>query len=135
MPSGGDIIEITYNNANIGSGVFFPKSAEDSTYDTGGARTSDDNNMICGNGTAIYQQNLQRPSFAVKIAWFMGGNDDSLATLSALTTDPNETAWTFTNINGVIHKLTGKQVGDLTGNGNTSTIDLKVAGSGVLQII
>ena len=131
---GGDIIEITVNNPNVGSIILFPKSSEDSTYDNGGFRTNDDANMIDGSGAAIYQKNRTRPSFMVKIRWDMI-NAQELEFLSAITSDTSESTWTFTNTNGVIYKLTGTQVGDLTGNGNDSTIDLKVAGSGTMQII
>ena len=134
MPSGGDIIEISCNHPTIGSLTMYPKSAEDSTYDNGGFRTSDDANMIDGSGKAIWQKNRTRPSFAVKLAWDMSGRGE-LEFLSAVTSDPQEATWTFTNVNGVIYKLTGTQVGDLNGNGNSSTIDLKVAGSGIMQII
>lgn len=134
MPSGGDIVEITYNHPTLGTGTMFPKSQEDSTYDNGGFRTNDDANMIDGSGAAIYQMNRQRPSFQVKIAWDMN-NRGELETLSALTSDTQEATWTFTNINGVSYTLKGKQVGDLNGNGNDSTIDLKIAGSGQMTII
>lgn len=133
MPSGGDIIEITYNNADIGTGTFYPKSSEDSTYDLGGFRTQDDDNMIDGSGAAIYQMNRKRWSFAVKCGWDMTRGD--LETLVALSSATSETAFTFTNTNGVIYKATGKMVGDIQGNGNTSTVDIKAGGGGVMQIL
>jgi len=131
---GGDITEITCNNPNVGSLIMFGKSSEDSTYDLGGIRTGDDANMIDGAGNAIYQKNRVRPSFMVKMRWDML-NSQELEFLSAVTADPSESVWTFTNINGTIYKITGTQVGDLNGNGNSSTIDLKVSGSGTMQII
>lgn len=134
MPSGGDIVEITCNHPDVGNIIMYPKSNEDSTYDTGGIRTNDDANMIDGGGNAIYQKNRTRPSFSVKIAWDMVSSGE-LEFLSAVTASSKEAAWTFTNINNTIYKLNGTQVGDLTGNGNTSTIDLKVAGSGKMEII
>lgn len=134
MPSGGQIKEITCNNPEIGSITMYPKSSEDSTYDNGGVRTADDATSIDGSGAAIYSKNYMRPSFAVKIGWDMQ-NRNELEYLSAETAVVSESVWTFTNINGVIYQLTGKQVGDLNGNGNTSTIDLKVSGSGQMVIL
>ena len=133
MPSGGDIIEITYNNPDFGTGTFYPKSSEDSTYDLGGFRTSDDANMIDDSGAAIYQVNRVRWSFAVKCGWDMTRED--LEALSNLAAATSETQFTFTNINGVIYKGTGKMVGDIQGNGNTATVDIKASGSGYMQIL
>lgn len=133
MPSGGSIIEITYNNPEVGSGTFYPKESEDSTYDLGGIRTQDDANMIDGAGRAIYQMNKVRWSFAVKTAWDMDALD--LEAMSALSASLRETTMTFTNINGTIYKGTGKLVGDIQGNGNTATVDFKASGSGVMEVI
>ncbi len=70
MPTGGDIIEITYNhpNAAIGSGVIYPKASEDSSFDLGGFRGSDDNNMVDGGGRNMRQLNRMRWSFEVLCA-------------------------------------------------------------------
>ena len=57
MAVGGDITEITYNHPTIGSGVFYPKAAEDNTFDTGGLRSDDDANMIDGAGNMIDKMN------------------------------------------------------------------------------
>jgi len=134
MPSGGDIIEITYNHPTIGTGVLNPKSSEDSTYDNGGFRSSDDANMVQANGTMINQINRTRWSFAVKLGWDMSGAHE-LEVLSALASSPELATYTFANINGVIYKGTGTITGDINGNGNSSTIDLKASGGGTLQII
>ncbi len=134
MPSGGDIIEITYNHPDIGTGVFYPKSSEDSTYDTGGYRSADDANMIQANGEMIDQINRVRWSFAVKCGWDMITNQE-LETLSDLSASTKQGTYTFTNINGVIYKGKGKITGDVQGNGNTSTVDFKASGGGVLEII
>jgi hypothetical protein len=134
MPSGGDIIEITYNHPTIGTGVLYPKSSEDSTYDLGGFRSTDDANMIDGSGAMIDQVNRARWSFGVKIGWDMVDSGE-LETISALAAAPQQGTYTFTNINGTIYKGKGKFVGDVQGNGNTSTVDIKVSGGGILQII
>lgn len=133
MPSGGDIIEITCSNSEVGSRTLYPKSSEDSTYDLGGLRTNDDDNMIDGGGNAIYQMNRKRWSFGVKCAFDMTNGD--LEYLTDLSASMVETTMTFANINGTIYKGTGKIVGEIQGNGNSSTVDIKAAGSGLLEII
>jgi hypothetical protein len=57
----------------------------------------------------------------------MGGNYE-IENLSALAADANDATWTFVNINGIVYKMQGKPVGDINGNGNTSTVTLKVGG-------
>ena len=76
MAVGGDIIEITYNHPTLGSGVIFPKAAEDSTFNPGGFRSTDDNNMVDGAGNMIDQMNRSRWSFEGTIAWDMNVAED-----------------------------------------------------------
>ena len=134
MPSGGDILEITYNHPTIGTGVLYPKSNEDSTYDLGGFRSSDDANMIDGAGNMIDQINRVRWSFSVKTGWDMTQVGE-LEIISALSASPQQGVYTILNVNGIIYKGKGKFVGDIQGNGNTSTVDIKLSGGGVLEII
>lgn len=133
MALGGDILEITWNHPTLGSGVIFPKSAEDSTYDLGGLRAADDANMISANGQPIHQLNNARWSFEVPITWSFEGAENTLADLVAMAGDPQDADWTFANANGTVFSGKGRPVGDLTGNGNTSMITLKVAGGGGLR--
>jgi hypothetical protein len=133
LKTGGVITDITWNHPQLGTGVIYAKGSEDSTYDPGGLRSGDDANMIDGAGNAIYSVNPVRPSFEVKISW--DWDDDTLGVLADMGASPYEGTWTFTNVNGVIYKLIGKPVGDIQGNGNESTIQLKIQGSGVMQII
>lgn len=130
--TGGDIIEITYNHPDLGSGVIYPKSAEDSTYNLGGFRSQDDKNMVDGSGEAIDTMNRERWSFESTVAWDMNLRED-LEKLSALAASPTPATWTITHINGVVHAGKGKPVGDLSGNGNKATFPLKVSGGGVLK--
>jgi hypothetical protein len=89
--------------------------------------------MIDGSGAAIYQVNRVRWSFMVKCGWdFTAGDLEALTNLAAAT---SETQFTFTNINGTIYKGTGKMVGDINGNGNSSTVDIKASGGGQMQIL
>lgn len=134
MAVGGDIIEVTYNHPTLGTGVFYPKSAEDTTYNLGGFRSNDDNQAVTGSGEMLDQINNSRWSFEVPCAWDMNNRDD-LEKASALAASPVLADWTITHINGVVHGGSGKPVGDLEGNSNAATFTLKVAGSGQLKKI
>ena len=134
MAVGGDITEITYNHPTLGTGVIFPKAAEDSTYDLGGLRSSDDDNMVDGGGNMIDQMNRRRWSFEVLVAWDMNGRQD-LEKLTDLAASPVQSVWTFTHINGTVYGGTGKPVGDMQGNGNQATFTLKVGGGSLLKKI
>jgi hypothetical protein len=133
MPTGGDIIEITYNHPTLGSGVFLPKAGEDSTYDLGGIRSADDAQMIDGGGRIMDQLSRARWSFEVVIS--AGVGDDTQEKVTALAGSPETCDWTITNINGKVYAGNGKPVGDLTVNGNTSQMTLKLSGGGVLRVL
>lgn len=134
MAVGGDIIEVTYNHPTLGSGIFSPKAAEDSTYDLGGFRSADEANGIDGGGNMIDQLNRARWSFEVPISWDMN-NKKELEVLSAMTASPVLADWTFSHINGTVYAGKGKPVGDINANGNSATATLKVSGGGVLKAI
>ncbi len=133
MPTGGDIVEVTYNHPTLGSGVLLPKAGEDSTYDLGGIRSSDDAQMIDGGGRIMDQLNRARWSFEVVISAGVGDNTQEIVT--ALAGSPETADWTITNINGRVYAGNGKPVGDLTVNGNTSQMTLKLSGGGVLKVL
>lgn len=134
MPVGGDITEVTFNHPTIGSGVLLPKAGEDSTYDLGGFRSNDDASGIDGGGNAIDQMNRVRWSFEVPIANDMLVNQEA-EKLVEMASSPVPATWTFTNINGSVYGGKGKPVGDIQPNGNTSILNLKVAGGGILKRI
>jgi hypothetical protein len=134
MPVGGDIIEVTCNHPTLGAFVYFPKSAEDSTYDLGGYRATDDANMVDGGGNMIDQLNRARWSFEVPLSMDMI-TEETMESLVSMAGSTELGEWTFTNINGTVYQGTGKPVGDLQGNGNASTIPLKVSGGGRLRKI
>ena len=61
---GGDILEITFNHPTLGSGIIFPKAAEDSTFDLGGFRSNDDAAGVDGSGEMIDQSDrVENPGF------------------------------------------------------------------------
>lgn len=134
MPIGGDIIEVTYNHPTIGSGTINVKAAEDSTYETGGLRSNDDDNSITGNGSMIDQMNRVRPFFEVTATWDMLEAQD-LEKCVQMAASPVKADWTIENANGTVYGMRGKPVGALQGNGNASTFTLKVAGDGSMKKI
>lgn len=131
---GGDITEITYNHPTLGDGVLFPKAGEDSTFDPGGFRSSDDANMVDGGGNMIDQLNRVRWSFEGTLAWDMNDREE-LDKLQSMAGNPQLATWTVTHINGTVWRGTGKPVGDIQGNANAATIALKLAGGGQMKKI
>lgn len=128
----GDVTEITYNHPTLGTGTFFPKAGEDSTFDPGGLRSNDDANGVDGAGRSIKQLNRARWSFEGTIANDMNTEND-LAKVAALAADPVDADWTFAHINGTVWKGKGSPVGDVGANGNAGTMSLKVSGGGELK--
>lgn len=126
---GGDILEVTYAHDTLGSGTFFPKSGEDSTFDLGGFRGADDANMVDGGGRNIKQLNRVRWSFEVLVAWD-AITDEDLEKLTALAESPIDADWTVSLINGAVYAGKGSPVGDIQGSGNSPSFTLKVAGGG-----
>lgn len=131
MATGGDIIEVTYNHPTLGTNIFSPKAAEDSTYDLGGFKGNDDANMISGSGKNIRQLNLNRWFFEVVYTW----EDGDLERMSDLAGDTVEAEWTFTHKNGTVYRGLGSPVGDIQGNGNAATFTAKISGGGILEQI
>lgn len=134
MAVGGDIIEATYNHPTVGSGILFAKAAEDSTFDLGGFRSSDEANGVDGGGNMIDQLNRVRWSMDLVVAWDMNTRED-LENITAMTESPELADWTFSHVNGTVYGGKGKPVGDLQGNGNAATFPLKVSGGGKLKKI
>ena len=131
MATGGDIIEVTYNHPTLGTNIFSPKAAEDSTYDLVGFKGNDDANMISGSGKNIRQLNLNRWFFEVVYTW----EDGDLERMSDLAGDTVEAEWTFTHKNGTVYRGLGSPVGDIQGNGNAATFTAKISGGGILEQI
>jgi hypothetical protein len=132
MATGGDIIEITYNHPTIGSGVIYPKAAEDNNFDLGGVRSADDANMVDGGGNMIDQMNRTRWSVETLCVNDMNSQNEA-EKCNELAASAVLADWTFTHINGAVYVGKGKPVGDLINNVNQSTFTLKVSGGGKLK--
>jgi hypothetical protein len=130
----GDLIEVRWSHPTLGSGVFYPKSGEDSTLELGGFRNSDDANMNSGNGERIYQKNRVSPFFECVVA------NDTITNLEAetavaLAQSSVEAIWEVSHSNGSSYKLRGLPSGDIQPNLNQGTFTLKVVGSGKAEKI
>ena len=73
MAIGGDLIEATYNNDVLGTGVFYFKGSEDGTFNLGGLTTADDSAMVDGSGTPIRIMNQKMWSVEGVVHKFAGG--------------------------------------------------------------
>lgn len=132
MFTGGDILEISYKHPTLGAGTWFPKSNEDGTVDPGGYRSTDDANMITGDGQMIDQINRVRWSFEGVVSWDMDSADE-LAQARRLAASPVLADWTITHINGTVWGGKGKPVGDVQGSTNSPQMSIKLAGGGLLE--
>jgi len=131
--TGGDILEITYNHEDFGSGAIFCKTNEDGTVDYGGYRSNDDANMISGDGQMIDQINRVRWSFeAPPIIWDMTDADE-VDQLVKMAASPKLGDWTINHISGKIWGGKGKPVGDIQGTTNAANVTLKLAGPNKLK--
>jgi hypothetical protein len=131
---GGDIIEITWNHPVHGSGTWYPKSGEDSTFDTGGFRGDDDDNGVDGGGRNIKKLNRRRWSFEGTVSWDANISNE-LEQAELLAADPVDAEWTITHINGTVWGGTGSPVGDIQGSGNDATMAIKISGGQKLKKI
>lgn len=134
MAVGGDIIELTYNHPELGSGVIFAKAAEDSTFDLGGYTSTDDANMVDGGGNMIDTINQKRWKFGVTVSWDMNDRNELLK-IQELSGSTKQGDWTISSINGTVWGGKGKPVGDYEGNGNAATFAMLLSGGGRLKKI
>jgi hypothetical protein len=126
----GDVLEVTINNPVVGSFTVYVKAGEESTFNTGGFRAVDDNNMIDGSGAMINQLTRNRWSFECTVGWDMNERTD-IEKLSSVSGSPAESDITISSINGIVYGGKGTVVGDLMGS-NKGTIPVKFSGGGVL---
>lgn len=132
MPTGGDLIEITYNHPTVGSGILFCKAAEDNTFDLGGFRSADEANMVDSGGNMIDQMNRARWKVEAVVSNDMNSREE-MEKVNDLAASPATADWTFSHINGTVYTGNGKPVGDYSLNVNQSTFTLIVSGGGKLK--
>jgi len=132
MFTGGDILEISWKHASLGSGKWYPKAGEDLTIDPGGIRTNDDEQGITGNGQPIYTMNNKRWAMEGSVAWDSSNKDSEMVKMAALAESPVEANFTISLINGSVWGGTGKPVGDIKGSAKDATMSIKLAGGGKL---
>lgn len=131
---GGDVLELTCIDPELGSFRFSVKATDAFMLDVGGIRTADDKNGITGNGQSIYTMNRSRWEFDGNVAVDFV-SDNELSGTSALAASANEQTWTISHISGYIGKGTGKIVGDLKADTDKASMPLKIQGSGKLEKI
>jgi hypothetical protein len=134
MAVGGDLSEITFNHPTLGSGTIFVKIDEDSTFDLGGLRSSDDDKGLDSGGNMIDVMSQSRWSVDSVAAWDMNIRED-LEKVTEMAGSPELAGWTISHINGAVYSGTGKPVGDLKGAGKAATFPLKISGGGKLKKI
>jgi len=125
---GGDILEVSYSNDDVGSGTLYIKSGETSNFDLGGFRNEV---SVDGAGQGITKKNRAPWSFEVSVSWDMNTRQD-LEKLNDVAAALSDTTWDITHINGAIYSGVGTVDGDLAGDGNEGTISLTVKGGGKL---
>jgi hypothetical protein len=128
---GGDIIEVTYNNSEVGSGTFRPKAGEGNTYDVGGFRN--DASAITGGGESIITKNRKPGFFQVLLSNDMNNQKD-VEKLADLAKSTQPTTWTFQVANNKIYRGTGVVDGDIVADIDKATVPLKVTGPQFKQI-
>lgn len=123
--TGGDILEVSFDNPDVGAGFFFPVAEKDSTINAGGFRNNDQLQMD-GAGRLITAKNRMPGGFQMEVASDeVNTREHQNATLLAASTSP--TIWTVQHVNGTIYKGEGVIQGPIELNGNTSSFTLKVA--------
>jgi len=128
--TGGDITEIKCSNTTLGEIRMFPVAGEAGNYDTGGYRGADDG-IVDGGGRLINALNRKPWYFDVPVVNDMV-NTNEYEFMVAIAGSPDDTTWTFSNVNGAVYSGKGTIQGDLKLDGQKSTFQLKVVGGGQL---
>lgn len=130
----GDIIDITFNHPDLGSGRFSPMAANSNSYDVGGFRNSDDAGMVTGNGDLVVKKNRVRAYFDCLVEDDMNIAEDAVK--AAALAESNKLAeWTFSLSNGTVWRGSGVVVGDIQPDTDAGTFQLKVAAKKFKKIV
>jgi hypothetical protein len=132
--TGGDLVEITFNHPNEGSGVLFAKADEEAELDLGGDRTADEEKSVATSGQNIKVITKNRWGVSFVLATDLT-SAEHLAKLSRMAGSPNDGTWTFSHISGAVYRGQGGPVGDVKGAMKASTTQLKIGGGGLLSAL
>lgn len=127
MTVGGDIIEITYNHPDLGSGVVYPKAGEKSTYFIGGITTASDESSVDGSGKPIRKMNRTLGFFESMVANDQNDKQE-FEKVIAMSGNPKPADWTFTIINGAVYAGSGFPVNVKEADINDATFKLRIEG-------
>jgi hypothetical protein len=129
---GGDVIDITYKHPTLGSGTWYVKSGETSTFDPGGFISNDDDMGIDGSGTMITEMTQQRWCVEATIRNDMNSARE-MEQVSALAGDVDDADYIITHVNGSVYGGSGRPVGKVPADGKAATMKIKLAGGGALS--
>lgn len=129
---GGDILEVTFNNADVGTGSFRPKAGEGNTFDPGGPRNAD-TKAITSQGKRIVTKNMVPGFFQILLENDFKVNKD-IEKLAALAASLNPTTWTISHISGAIYQGEGDVSGDIVGDLDKATVPLRIEADQFFQI-
>lgn len=130
----GDAVEITYNHPVLGTGTWFPKAGEDTTFNPGGFRVNDDANNTDGGGRFIKKLNRVIWSFEGTVSWDANVTDE-LTQAKKLAAHAADADWTVQCGNGTVWSGKGTVIGDIQGEGNEGTMEIKIGGGRELKKI
>lgn len=131
---GGDTLQITVENPNLGTVVFEAKAAEATSYDFGGVRANDDESGVTGSGTAIDSLSRKRWKVPVTIAADMNVDLD-IELANKIAADTSLNTITIANLNQSVYKGKGRIVGDIVLDTLKATCPLTFSGGGKLEKI
>ena len=130
--TGGDLVEITFNHPNEGTGVLFAKADEEAELNLGGNRTADEAKSVATSGQNIKVVTRDRWHLSFVLATDLT-SADHLDKLSRMAGSPNDGTWTFSHISGAVYRGLGGPVGDVNAAMKASTTQLKISGGGQLS--
>ena len=136
MITGGDLKEVTWKNADVGTGRYRSKAGEDHSLDPGGFETADDKGNVDSGGNFMNIKVTKPWSYEGTITWDKNvSSRREIQTYQSLSNSFLPTTWTFGCIDGTVFAGSGSVVGEVKGNAAKGTFSFKVMGSGILTQI
>lgn len=127
--TGSGVLEVTYNNPQVGQGTLYPKDGEDYKIDLGGKRSDDDTGNATTSGKRINKISVVCSKFELPpIAWDKTSKNE-LGIVQKLAGATVGTTFTVTCLDGNVFQMqNGYPVGDLEGEGMAATIAVTLQG-------